>query len=174
MSICANIFVLFQAAPAVARVAEIEEAISNRTGMPVKPKGEIYNRLIAVRDVHALVDISEDGVFHYHDSWSATSSAVPPLDGRVYKISYTTRWWDKDYPEGPVITYALTMLWLMSQADVADVWYMSDSYSEGGRYQRMSKAQVHEMIDDFVAIGDSTSGRTTRYIRAEDGTIISG
>jgi hypothetical protein len=173
MSTCANIFVLFKAAPADMRVAEIEEAISNRTGLPVEPKGEIYNRLIAVEDSHALVDISEDGIFHYHDSWSATSSAVPRLDGRVFRISYSARWWDKAYPEGPVITYALTMLWLMSQVDVVDVWYMSDGYSEGGRYQRMSQAQVHEMIDDFVAIGDTTSGRPTRYIRAEDGTIIS-
>lgn len=72
-----------------------------------------------------------------------------------------------------MITYALTMLWLMSQAEVVDVWYMGDGYSEGGRYQCMSKTQAHEMIDDFVAIGDTTSGRPTRYIRAEDGSIIS-
>lgn len=173
MSTCANIFILFKAMPAEARVAEIDEAISNRTGLPVEPQGERYGRLIALKDAHSLVDISEDGIFNYHDSGSAISPAVPPLDGRLFYISYVARWWDKLYPEGPAITYALTMLWLMSQADVVDVWYMSDSYSEGGRYQRMSKSQVHEMIDDFVAIGDITSGRPTRYIRTEDGSIIS-
>lgn len=78
MSSCANIFVLFNAMPVEARIAEIEEAISNRTGLPVEPKGERYNRLIALDDAHSLVDISEDGFFHYHDRGRAISQAISP------------------------------------------------------------------------------------------------
>lgn len=173
MSTCANIFVLFSGTLTDARIAGIEEALSNRTAVPVDHDEKRYGRLHALEHADDLVEISDDGFFQYQDKKRDIAPTITSLQGRFFHISYVSRWWDKIYPEGPAIFYSLTMLWLMSQADVEGVWYTSDSYSEGDRYPRMSKSEVHQMIDDFVTTGDITNDRPTRYIRAVDGSIIS-
>jgi hypothetical protein len=68
MSICAHIFVLFRKPLSEARIAAIDELISNRTGVPVPAKREDisedlygYDRFLPVPEADLCADVSEDG-----------------------------------------------------------------------------------------------------------------
>lgn len=171
MSVCANIFVLFKSAPSPARLAEIEEVISNRTSRPVEPPDSDYGRLRLFHDADLRADVSEDGTLHYlYRERAIKPTGVPSIQDRLFAISYLSRWWDEGYPEGPVMEYAVTMLCLIAQADVSGVWYMSDS--DGGDFPCMSRDSVHRLIDSFIAVGEKFGGKPVKYIRSESGIVI--
>lgn len=173
MSVCANIFVLFRDVPTASRLADLAEAISNRTGDPVKEGSEPYGRLVDVDDADLLASVNEDGSLDYLGRERPSKLlGVPSIQGRLLKIGYLSRYWSADCPNGPAMYYALTMLVLLAQQDVEGVWYTWDDYSDGAQLPPMKRDDVHRMIDDFAAVGEHSNGRPTRYIRVEDGTVI--
>lgn len=173
MSVCSNIFVLFKNVPTANRLAELGEIISNRTGMPVSSND--YQRLMPVEDADLVADVAEDGSLNFWRSQRYSKlCGTPTIQGRLMRISYLCRHWDAAcYPQGPAMLYALTMLVLLANPHVQGVWHIDDSSLEGNvTIPAMMRDHVHTMIDDFVAIGEMTDGRPTRYIRTEDGTVI--
>jgi len=173
MSVCSNIFVLFKDVPTANRLAELGEIISNRTGMPVSSND--YQRLMLVEDADLVADVAGDGSLNYWRSQRYSKlCGTPTIQGRLMRISYVCRHWDAAcYPQGPAMLYALTMLVLLANPHVAGVWHIDDCSLEGNVIiPAMTRDHVHTMIDDFVAIGEMTDGRPTRYIRTEDGTVI--
>lgn len=173
MSTSANIFVLFQGEPSPVRLASLEEMIANRLGRPVEAATSTYNRMVAVLDADLNADAGEDGHLHFLGrERSSKPPGQPSIDGRLFQISYLTRWWDDGYAEGPVMDYSLTMLCLLAQSDVAGVWYTPDNYSDGMRCPGMTRERVHALIDSFVGIGEMSSGKPTRFIRTECGSVI--
>lgn len=173
MSVCANVFALFRNAPSAARLAEIAEIISNRTGYPVNSGPEAHGQLVVVDDADLLVDVNIDGSLNYLSRPRFTKLiGVPSIQGRLFQIGYLSRFWSPDDPQGPAIRYALTMLILLTLPDVEGVWYTWDGYSDGATLPLMTHTAVHRMIDDFVAVGEASHGHPTRYIRTEDSSVI--
>lgn len=68
--------------------------------------------------------------------------------------------------------YAITLLTLLAQTDVEGVWFVSDSYFEGGVAPKQTHKSVHEMLDIYVRIGATFGGEPVRYIRSENGHSI--
>lgn len=173
MSVCANIFVLFKDVPTASRLAELEEIISNRTGIPVSSTD--FHRLMPIEDADLVADVAEDGSLNFRRGQRYSKlCGTPTVQGRLMRISYLCRHWDAAcYPQGPAMLYVLTMLTLLASSHVQGVWYIDDSSLEGNvTIPAMTRDHVHTMIDDFVAIGEMTDGRPTRYIRTEDGAVI--
>lgn len=170
MSVCANIFVLFKDVPSTSRLAELEEVISNRTGMPVS--GDEYRRLNPVEDADLVADVAEDGSLNVRSRQRHSKlCGAPTIQGRLMRISYLSRHWDAAcYPQGPAMRYVVTLLVLLARPDVQGVWYIDDCSLEGNvAIPAMTRDSAHAMIDNFIAIGEMTDGRPTRYIRTEDG-----
>lgn len=175
MSICANFYVLFRETPAAERIDAIEELVSNRTGFPApanrnSPQDDQYERLLPVLDADFCAEISHDGALKILDSpRNSRLLGEPSLEGRLFENSTLRRHWTKENGSGHVIHFALTMLTLLSQSDIEWVWYTSD-YNEGLR-RPVTQFDVHQMIDDFIRVGDLTDGRPTRFIMTAAGVI---
>lgn len=173
MSTAASIFALFKSPPSAGRLAEIEEILANRHQRPVESAKARYCRLAPVPGADLRVDVTDEGMLHFlgverYDKLIG----VPSMDDRLFEIGYPTRWWSESYAEGPVIEYAITMLCLLSQADVSGVWYSADNYDDGACLAPMTHDQVHELIDAFVAVGNMRGGRPARYIFSQGGHVI--
>lgn len=173
MSTTAHLFVLFTAPPTIDRLAALAETLSNRVGLPASDFTSGDERLKPVDDADLWADVQEDGALHYlSDSRSSRLIGAPALDGRLHEISYLTRDWRTDYAEGPAMRYALTQLVLLSQDDVEGVWYTNDySLQFELRIPASTHQTVHRMIDEFVAVGETSGGNPTRYVRV-DGCVI--
>ncbi|MDN7901467.1 hypothetical protein QZM82_35285 [Burkholderia cepacia] len=172
MSITAHLFVLFKAPPSAERLAAIAETLSNRVGLPASDFTAGSEQLQPVDDADLRADIHEDGALHYRSDWrSSKLIGAPTLEGRLYEIGYLTRHWSASYAEGPAMTYALTQLVLLSQSDVEGVWYTDSYVEDGATIPASTHEMVHRMIDEFVAVGETTGDRPTRYIRT-DGCVI--
>lgn len=159
MSKCANIFVNFTYEPPRERIHSLLELISNRTQVPVSDD-EIYGRLVKC-DENVFVD--NNGQIKFTDSG-------PYGSHYVYQISYLTRYWSTTYPEGEIMVYALTLLTLLDQNDVQNVWYSDDDYRDY-TLPCLDAESIHGLINDFVRVGETTSGELTRHIHTEDGVI---
>ncbi|MBN3761196.1 hypothetical protein [Burkholderia sp. Ac-20365] len=172
MSISAIMFVLFRNPPAAFRLQEIEERVSNRTGFPVADSNDRYDKLWPLDEADLVADVGQDGVLHYRDPPRyARLPDVPPLEGRMYKISFSSRYWDRDISDGPAMRYALTILTLLAQHDVEGVWYCSHYYQDGADIAPSTTQSALQMVMDFVAVGMTSNGRPVRYIRTDVGVI---
>ena len=175
MSTSACIFVLFRNEPGASRLAEIEETISNRVGHPVSSNPRGYERMVPAEDADLLADINDDGSLHYlSEERPCKLIGVPAIQGRLFVIHYLSRHWQADsYAGGPAIDYAITLLTLMAQLDVERVWYTTDDYQLGCCVPPMTPAIAHQMIDDFITVGDIFQGRTVRHWWLPDGSATS-
>lgn len=176
MSVTTTITVLFKTAPDKARIVELEALLSNRTGEPVSQSSAPYGRLVAVEDADRLGDVNDDGSFRWVGTDRMRSSPLlgtHRLQGRLFVIDCLTRFWSTDYREGPLMTYAVILLTLLSHAEVEGVWYHhSNQLCEGGTSKAMTDSSVHALIDDFIRDGSYSFGKPTQYIRTESGLVI--
>lgn len=177
MSICAHIFVLFREPVTEARIAAIDELISNRTGVPVPAKREEisddrywYDRFLPVPEADLCADVSEDGTLNIlRTERHSKLLGEPSIEGRLYENNTMSRHWREGYAEGPAIQFALTMMTLIDQPDVQWVWY-TDDYKER-MHKAMARTDVHQLIDDFIRVGKTNGGRPTRYVYSDSGVI---
>lgn len=173
MSVCVSIYVLFKSAPTSDGIIAIEEKISNRTGRPVEPPEAIFGRFRPVEDADLWAAVSVEGALKFieppdHYPLPTASS----LQGRLFINSLSTRWWSEDYPEGPLLDYAMMMLYLLQHKDVCGVWYVIDDVTEGKPIPSITHSDVHALIDQFVAVGKKSHDRDVRFIRIEGGEVI--
>ncbi|MDR8093127.1 hypothetical protein KPB05_37355 [Burkholderia gladioli] len=125
------------------------------------PHADGYERLVLVEYADEQASIGDDGTLHYGEKGRSLLEAesgqrvgLPPLDGRLFRISYLTRDWQENYPEGPAISYALTMLVLLAQPETDGVWYENEwNLQFDVSLAPVTKAAAHQLIDRFVAIG---------------------
>ncbi|TES61934.1 hypothetical protein E2P84_43015 [Burkholderia cepacia] len=173
MSITAHLFVLFKSPPSTERLAALAETLSNRVGLPASDFTEGSERMMPVDDADLRADVDDDGALHYCADWrSSKLIGEPTLQGRLYEIGYLTRDWSEGYREGPAVTYALTQLVLLSQGDVEGVWYTNAWCLQfDATIPASTHATIHAMIDEFVATGQTSGDRPTRYIRVDGGVI---
>lgn len=181
MSTCANFFILFRSLPTAERVSELEEAISNRTEIPVPiaSEREHYGRYVEVYDADLRADVSAEGVLTWlgRERYSPLLG-VPSIQGRLFENSTLERHWSKEYSNGPAITHIITALTLLAQPDIEWVWYVSDHFSEGGNAPALTHTSVHGMLDDYIAVGNLTfdtqtlQTRPVKYIWSEGGFIL--
>jgi hypothetical protein len=139
VSACAGIYCLFKVAPSPERVAAVQAAIWERVevdGLDLKERNHGYGQLKEA-ELQGVSAFQLDGF-------------LSAFDGRFFKISYLTRWWSVDYPEGPMGEYVITMLTLLAQDDVEAVGYAPD---EDSHIHALTKADVHQMLDDFIRVG---------------------
>lgn len=150
MSICANILFLFSERPSIVRLMELEIKLENRLGreIPVTGSGDGYNRVMCAKGLNAV--LSSDKTLIVTDNYSMNDL----FDEKMWRISYTTRMWSEDIPRGPMPDYAVTLLTLLAEKDIEAVWYLDDYYTEGGDYSPVSAADVHRLLDKFIAIGE--------------------
>jgi hypothetical protein len=164
MSIGAYILVLFRDQPSTTRIQEVESIISNRTGAhlgarsarPSTSIDDVYERLVAEYDVDLYASVNDDGSLTWVNSRRhGPLLGEPSLQGRLFGINYLSRYWSTDYPQGPAVMYAVTLLTLMSQPDVNGVWYSADDFQDGRTIAAATHQSVHQLLDDFVRIGDA-------------------
>lgn len=175
MSITASIFVLFESAPSEARLLDIEEVISNRTGRPVERRsGQIYGRFLPVPDADLHASVAQDGSLQWvEEARLGRFSNLPSIEGRLFQNATLNRWWSEDYAEGPLMEFATIMLCLLAQPDVRGVWYASDSSLEGRvELPPQTHASVHQLIDSFISVGETSGDKPSRYIRTESGGVV--
>jgi len=173
MSITGHLFLLFKSPPATERLAALAETLSNRVGMPASDFTEGAERMVPVEDADLRADVREDGALHYRADWrSSKLIGEPTLEDRLYEMRFLTRDWSESCREGPAMTYALTQLVLLCQDDVEGVWYTNDwSLQFEATIPASTHGTVHRMIDEFVATGNVSGDKPTRYIRV-DGLVI--
>lgn len=157
MSACANIYCLFKVSPSRERVSEIQKVIWNRLGFdkhydgPVNKPGEQYGILAQEWGVDEEYDFHENGAVHKRPYGRIGSlMGEPSREGRFYCISYLSRWWGENYPEGPLMEYVVTMLVLLEQADIERVWYADDHHIDPNP---VTHDRLHTMIDTYIRIG---------------------
>lgn len=154
MSVCANIYCLFrQEPPTSERVASLQATIWNRLGYSdvYDHGGSQYGRLVPEEDADVLYDFHEDGtVERLHRARYSPLLGNATREGRFYTISYLTRWWSEDYPDGPMGEYAITLLTLLAQPDIELVWLGRDEWIS---MSALSSAEVHQMLDAYIRIG---------------------
>jgi hypothetical protein len=172
VSITAMILVQFRHTPSSARIAQIEEVISNRLQQPIVSPPERYHRLVSADEAKVVAEVSEDGNLHIVELGSWYPGEHPSTRGRLFVIDYLTRYWETTYADGPMMMYALTMLCLLAQTDVNHVWYLHTYEIEGAKFPCKSRNDVHLWIDDYVRIGNMKDGRQAKYIRADDSDTI--
>jgi hypothetical protein len=159
MSICANVLMLFDKTPSAARIRQLEDVIANRLRVrdwqQLATTQDPHGRLVAVdcADLHA--DVNDDGSLKWDsDGRNSPRYGEPLLQGRLFCISYLTRYWSPGYPDGPLTDYAVTLLTLLSQSDIQSTWYVDDSFFEGGGTEPQQTPQsVHDMLDAYIRIG---------------------
>ena len=179
MSRSAAIFFLTPDKPSVQRLGELSESISNRIAYPLGKGSYGGHEIVGVDDMPSVwgsvdryVEIDSKGFLHWFtDPKPNIDSTV--LEGRLHLIFYSTRFWSTDYPQGPLLKYATTLLTLLSQPDISRVWYTTGTFEEGCCIEPMTRDAVHKLIDDFIRIGENnSSGEKVRYIRDSDGCVI--
>lgn len=157
MSVYATIFVMFHEPPSSARVAELDLVIAQYIGTRNEPRSDDFERLVAVDLADGYVEVASDGMLQYYaDSRGADRPNAKSIEGRLFKIDYLTRYWEVSrgevtFPDGPAISYALTLLVLLAQSDVEGVWYGADDYHYGAHIKRLTAEGAHRMIDEFIA-----------------------
>lgn len=173
MSVTANFFILFRTQTSKERVGAIEEIISNRLGVPApseRPGDCEFDRFLVVDEPDLWTDVSDDGTLNYLTvARNSKLLGEPSLEHRLFQNSTLSRFWCDTYGDGPVIEHAITALVLLAQTDIEWVWLTSDYYE--GKNKALTHAGAHQLIDDFIRVGDLKSGRPTRYIRTEAGVI---
>lgn len=148
--------------------------ISNRLRIPIRPPSERYQRLISAEEAQLAPEVSPDGTLHlkkWGRSWTPTFG-YSSAQGRLFAIRYVLRYWEDYYADGELMIYAVTMLTLLAQPDVNLVWYMSDYNIDDGEIPCRNRADVHQLIDDYVRVGNKMHARPTKFIYAEGSDTI--
>ncbi|MGQ7908768.1 hypothetical protein [Burkholderia sp. BC1] len=150
MSTTAIIFVLFRQVPTLARLSDLEAAISARTGVAISRKYDDYERLIHKEDDDWWADLWPDGSLRYRgDGAGARAQGAPSLDHRLYRIDYLSRYWNvTGYRDGPGLQYARTLQTLIEQDDVEGVWYTDSADMHNKLLAPSTHDTVRHMIDE--------------------------
>ena len=153
MSICANIYCLFKAAPSQERLTEVQKLIWNRLGYAddFQPQSSEYGVLSPTWDVDHDYDFGKDGTISERNNYRVgVLMGELPRQERFYGIHYLTRWWSEDYPEGPMLQYVATLLTLLQQDDIEWVWYAPDQKRS---MAAMTVKGVYDMLETYIRIG---------------------
>lgn len=156
------IFVLFKDVPSATRIADLNAAIWNRTYVKARkidadPDTDPYVRLVEMDDADLLAAVEEDG--HLEIRERSRQRAAPligqqRLKGRLFHYSTMNRVWNKEWTlDGPADEFAILILTLLQQVDVAYVWLTDESFSDGIDIDPMTNQKAHALIDDFVRLG---------------------
>ncbi len=148
MSTTAMFFVLFKSQPTKDRLLELEAIISNRVDMTN------FCQLEQVDESDLYASINDDGSLEFLNTARCRPLiGIPSIQNLLYKSWPGRRLWADWYPDGPAAAYVITLLVLLSQPDIAGVWYGDEKYHDGVTIPATTKESALKMLDDFIRIG---------------------
>jgi hypothetical protein len=149
-----SIAIEFHSPPSGADVEAIRQRLASRLFMFRPTPYEELRVDEAMSDLSGY-SVDENGALYDDEDRGITSPAIgcgySIKAGCFGRIVCGGRYWSKDYPQGNLPQYAITLLTLLNEPLVKRCWYCADNYSS--RPMALNSTEVHTLLDEYIEVG---------------------